>query len=175
MNQANFPGPNPSEHPEVADNPEAMQPATEASKQALLDLIATNPADDRTLAFAEEAKGRIQTTNFPEDVFPRLASIRRVEWPDNTYGKQLVTNYSIVASPDGPQIEKHVHTFDPSTELANIDTNANDGSSLLTSALIRMRAQRASSTDEDELGLSFVSEAETKALIALLEEAHPLS
>lgn len=173
-------------HPEIKDNPEAMQPATEATKQALLDLITTkseggyssqSEVSSRSLVFTEPKRGTISVTKFVDgasrDDPQRTASIRRVEWPGKLYGEQFVTNYFILKTPDGLQMEKHSHTSDPGKELLDSNDKPVEIYKAALNGIAKIAELRKAQAEEDELGLSFVSEQEAKALIALVEEAQP--
>ena len=185
MSPEDFTNPNHSNHPEVVDNPEAMQPASEATKQALLDTVTTKSEGgydfgsevSRTLVFPEAERGTVSVARFRDgaskDDPSRMARIHRVEWPAKVYGEQLITNYFVVNSPDGLQMEKHSHTFDPDKELLDDSATLEDTGVAATNGLAKILAMQKSQAVEDELGLSFVSEAEAKALLALVEEAQP--
>lgn len=175
--------PNHQTHPEVTSNPEAMQPATEATKHALLDAITVKSAGghdcgsevSRTLLFDDDRKGTVGVTRFRDgaskDNPSRMAHIHRVEWPGKLYGEQLITNYFIINSPDGLQMEKHSQTSDPDKELLKGGATLDEARTAATNGLARIIALRKAQADEDELGLSFVSEEEAKMIFGLVEEA----
>lgn len=173
-------------HPEITNAPEAMQPATEATKQALLDLITEKSKDgysfdgevsSKSLVFDEPAKGTISIAKLidgaSKDDPRRTARINRVEWPGKVYGEQLITNYFLLNTPDGLQIEKHSQTFDPSTELLRSDATPEEGYRMAVNGLAKIVATREAHKAEDELGLSFVSELEAKNILSLIEQAQP--
>ena len=173
-------------HPEITDNPEAMQPATEATKQALLDLITSkseggfsSPTEvsSKTLLFTEPERGTISIARFVDgaskDDPSRMARVHRVEWPGKLYGEQFITNYFILKTPDGLQIEKHSQTFDPDKELLRDGATPEEGYQAAINGLAKITATREAHKSEDELGLSFVSEKEAKDILALVTEAQP--
>lgn len=173
-------------HPEITDNPEAMQPATEATKQALLDLIETKSeggyssdteVSSRTLLFDEPERGTISVARLVDGASkadPRqVARVHRVEWPGKVYGEQFITNYFILNTPDGLQIEKHSQTTDPDKERLIDDATPEEGYQAAINGLAKITATIEAHKTEDELGLSFVSEKEAKDIIALITEAQP--
>lgn len=175
--------PNHHYHPEVASNPEAMRPASEETKQALLDIVSSKSAGGyenstgvgRDLRFDDDRKGTIGVNRFRDgaslDDPSRLARITRIEWPGELYGKQLITNYFILNTPDGLQMEKHSQTSDPRKELLSDNASLADIFNAAQSGLARIAELRKAQAIEDELGLSFVSEEEAQALLSLVEEA----
>lgn len=185
MSPEDFTNPNHNNHPEVSVNPEAMLPATEGTKQALLDTVTAKSEGgydfgsevSKTLRFPEPERGTVSVARFRDgasrDDPSRMARIHRVEWPGKLYGEQLITNYFVLNSPDGLQMEKHSHTFDPDKELLDDSATLEDVAVAATSGLAKIVAMQKSQAVEDELGLSFVSEAEAKELLALVEEAQP--
>jgi len=171
-------------HPEITNAPEAMQPATEATKQALLDLITEKSkggysfdgeVSSKTLVFDEPDKGTISIAKLidgaSKDDPKRTARICRVEWPGKVYGEQLITNYFLLKTPDGLQIEKHSHTFDPSTELLRSGATLEESIKMALNGLAKIVATREADKAENELGLSFVSELEAKNILSLIEQA----
>lgn len=175
--------PNHQPHPEVTSNPEAMQPATEETKQALLDVVTAKSAGGyenssgvgRTLRFDDDTKGTIGVNRFRDgaslDDPSRLARVTRVEWPGKLYGEQLITNYFIVNSPDGLQMEKHSQTFDPNKELLKEGATLDEIGVAATNGLAKIIELQKAQAVEDELGLSFISEEEAKMVLELVEEA----
>ena len=175
--------PNHSPHPEVTANPEAMQPATEATKQALLDAVTAKSAGgydsgsevSRTLRFDDDRKGTVSVARFRDgaskDDPSRMARIHRIEWPGKLYGSQLITNYFIVNSPDGLQMEKHSQTFDPDKELLKEGATLEEIGVAASNGLAKIIELQKAQAVEDELGLSFISEEEAKMVLGLVEEA----
>ena len=172
-------------HPEITDNPEAMQPATEKTKQALLDLVREKSRgghDDGTcilksLAFDDLTKGTLNINSYRENASRdnpnRLVGIHRAEWLAELYGERLITNYFILKTPDGLHIEKHTQTSNPRKEWLDDSATMEDVYHAALNGMAKIAELKKAHAAEDELGLSFVSEQEAKVLLSLVQEAHP--
>jgi len=173
-------------HPEITSSPEAMQPATEVTKRAMLDLItekskggysSEQEVSSKTLVFDEPAKGTIGIARLVDgasrDDPRRIARVHRVEWLGKVYGEQFITNYFLLSTPDGLQIEKHSQTFNPDTELLSSNVTPKEKYRMALNGLAKIAATREAHQAEDELGLSFVSEQEAKNVLSLIEQAQP--
>ncbi|MEI7683108.1 MAG: hypothetical protein WCJ24_02295, partial [Candidatus Saccharibacteria bacterium] len=158
-------------------------PATQQTKQALLDVIIDKSEGGlefgettmKTLKFVQPERGTLTVSKYrkgeSKDDPNRLGQVMRVEWPGKLYGEQLITNYFILNSPDGLQMEKHSHTSNPSKEMLGSDATLDDVYSSAINGIAKIGQMRESQTLEDELGLSFVSEAEARDILALVQEA----
>jgi hypothetical protein len=172
-------------HPEVSDNPEDMFPASEHTKQSLLDEVNNKldgiPEDhNRTaigLSFPEPERGTLTVERYKEGTNSndarRVALIHRIEWPGKLYGERLIANFFLLRSPDGLQMEKFTTRESPTArahQSDSLDEVQQKARELLASIPDIREAQAA----ERELGLSFVSERDAKDLLALLIEAQPI-
>lgn len=95
----------------------------------------------------------------------RIGSIHRVERPspDSDSGQRLITNYSIDANHFGVlELRKHSHSFGPE--------DIRGASSDWHTIGHQIAQQAEAEASEDDIGLSFVSEAEARRLIALITE-----
>jgi len=162
-----------------------MQPPTDATKQTLLNLVREKAQGGyehggrtgKSLVFDDPAKGTIGVSTFAEgtslDNPNRMVGINRVEWLGKVYGEQLVTNYFVLKTPDGPHIEKHSHTFDPSKEMLRSGATPKQALAAALNGLQKITEMQRAAKEEDALGLSFVSEQEAKSLVSLVQEAQP--
>lgn len=175
-----------NDHPEVLANPELMQPP---EQETIADLVfAIMQKTDHKDYLPNGEKGadlhRVNETMGAATVYlkkkgtdrndpKRIAQVHLRKRVGST-GSTVITNYFVLSIPDGLHIEKH-------SQMSNNDNILREGASMEE---IRLSAQQgiemiqktiASDREEDELGLSFVSEAETRGLVTLLEGLEPYS
>lgn len=90
-------------------------------------------------------------------------------------GNEVITNYFILDTPDGLQIEKYSlisnieETVKKLGAIATIDETIDD----VLQSIARINDLEKSYAAQDELGLSFVSEQEARDLLHLLDDLEP--
>ena len=170
-------------HPEVASNPEAMKRAEQVTLRHLLHVI-TDKA-----RYGYERDGRQGVDLHRPGEFTGVATVYRIEKgtsSDNPNrvgqihrgelvgdnGDKVITNWFILDTPDGLQIEKHSQTSNQNEMLGNKATLEDIYHSAVSGIAKIAELQKAHSA-EDELGLSFVSEQEARELLIFLDPLEP--
>jgi hypothetical protein len=176
------------DHPEIASDPEAAQPAQQKTIKSLLDAI-TNKTTHFTSPYDYDGKKSISTHRPGESVC--AATLERFEkgvssdHPDcvgqvtrSTYDggidKVVWENYFIIDIPDGLHIEKRSHSQDSDNYLK---VGASWEQFIGSIAALRedIRSIKESEPIENELGLTFVSEKEANDLLAFIDPLEPFS
>lgn len=171
-------------HPEVAENPEAMQPAEQVTLRHLLGEV-TNKSkggyeDDESfmadLHYPDSEYGAATITRFKDgasrDDPARLAGIHCSSDVGNE-GDRVHTNYFILKTPDGLHIEKHSHNSNYRREMPSMDASIEEIGASALQGIQRINEMQEAQKVEDELGLSFVSEQEARQLLELLDATEP--
>lgn len=174
----------PSGHPEVDENPEYMMPATSVTKDALLmaafdkvSLPAKNELwkarkfshDDSasTVTVLRYSDGKCRQD--PQRIVQILISPK--EHSENAETPR--TSYSVSSSPDGLQIKQSVGVR---SVFGRLGKTVTENGGIIASGSIdlnALKARKAAESIENELGLNFVSEAQTKQVIKIVVDARP--
>lgn len=93
-------------------------------------------------------------------------------------GSTLSTKYHIFQTPDGLEIKRYTEAIERTNEL-KLNPTPQDKLEFVTKALRDRKktnqAVKAARSDEDHLGISFVSEQETKDLLSFVNQLVPRS
>ncbi len=190
MKQENYINSSDDIYSEVTDTSETIQPATEVTKQALLDLITEKSKDgytfekevmSKTLFFDKPTKGTIGIAKSADDVL-KDSSIEhpaytvRVEWSqwlnEDVYNKFSILNYSIFDTSDGLKIEKFHQNLQHYNESLRPDLIPED--KFVVNGLARaIKTHKTTDQLNNKPHNNFVSEKETKNLLSLIEQAQP--
>ena len=167
------------QHPELGVRDKDQEPATTASKQALYDLIQTkvgpcaSPAFMRSRTFTTPDKAvTISATTLRPGV---KRNGDRIATVTSTTAQHEKTKITVTDSPDGLQLSKKITTQETTPRivggLAWGQTASLFGEGYFDPTTRQARAE--ADAFENELGLHFVSEAETRGWITLLGSAQP--
>lgn len=172
--------PNHQPHPEVTSNPEAMQPASEATKKALLDAVTAKSAGgtvigysvNRSLFNGKDPKAVLLVAKFEEGKdITDARRIGQVYFPRGLDGgSDGATSYFLVRIPDGLHIERSTPVVPPTLEEAGVSVDSSRADLLLAGMKIGIQKAEAERL-EREMGLDFVSEEEAKIVLGLVEKA----
>lgn len=168
-------------HPEINANPEAMQPATEATKKALLEVVAVKAVGGTVIGASvnrslfeteEDPKATLMVATFEKG--SDTSDSRRlgqVHFPRGLHGdSDSPTNYFLVRIPDGLHIEKSTPVKLPNLEEAGVSIDSSREDLVLAGMKIG-RDKAIAVLLERELGLDFVSEEEAKTVLGLVEKS----
>ncbi len=173
-----------SKHPEVADNPELMQPP---DQNTIADLVLTimEKTDHKKyrpdgsigadLHRPNERMGAATVMLLKvgtDKTDPKRIALVHLRKPSGSKGTTMITNYHVLSIPDGLHIEKHLQTSNDKDILRD-NASMEDIRIAAQQGITRIQETIKSHEEEDQLGLSFVSEAETRGLITMLEGLEP--
>lgn len=184
MRPEDFSNPNSSNHPEVSGATLEMQLPEQVTLRHLLHEITNKTSDG--IDYGNGTTGA--DLRYP-DPQTGAASVMRIEKGTNRSdprrvglihhrekvgdsGDQVITNYFILDTPDGLQMEKHNQTSNPNKMLSDRATPEEDLLATLSGLAKSAELQKAHAI-EDELGLSFVSEQEARDLLGFLDQLEP--
>ena len=181
MSPEDFTNPNQSNHPEVSGATLEMQRPEQVTLRHLLHEITDKTKDGidfgngsvgADLHYPDQQTGAASVTRFEKgtsrDNPDRVGLIHRRERVGNN-GDRVITNYFILDTPDGLQMEKHSHTSNP-REMLDARATPEEGMLAALSGLAKIAELQKAHAVEDELGLSFVSEQEARDLLGLLDQ-----
>lgn len=164
-----------------------MDPASTTTKKALQDIIAEKTPGDfndqgevwTSVYFDTAAEGKIGLSRIKKgtsrDDPSRVARISRTDTLLNPLEPKITTNYFLQETPDGLNIEKDVFAppnrleFDPE-EFAELSEYF--GAAVLAT-YEEVVNQDEVKTIENEVGMSFVAEAEAQRLLTEIRESQP--
>jgi hypothetical protein len=168
-------------HPEVTTSPEAMQRPRQTTLRNLMQIITDKTQDEREKN-GEKAKSLVGPGEFMDAATATVRTITKGTRTDHTEyvgqihreervgndGDTVFTNWFILDTPDGLHIEKHVHA-DNLEEYFKVHSSSEELYLSLLGRFKELAELEKASAEENELGLSFVSEQEARELIAFLE------
>lgn len=186
MTPEDFTNPNNGNHPEVTGATLEMQRPEQVTLRHLLSDITnltgtTNGYEFDTytgvsMHYPDSAYGTASIRRFKDraslDDPNRLAGITHIDRVGDN-GDEVITNYFILDSPDGLQIEKHSHTANPSKDMLQEGASLDEIGVAALNGIARIAEMKKSQAVEDEMGLSFVSEQEARDLLKLLSDTVP--
>ena len=189
MSPENIPGgESKSIHPEVIEDIEATIPATEQSKQALVEAIDDQLAGKSTREFkGEVSKGRDMRDpdGNPLSVWryldgrENMATVTHTVWIDGRPdGANSRTNYHIKRIPDGLSVEKFYHeesAAERKKQFGDLSGDPAKAIEAIEGKIAELSQMVAAQQDERELGLTFVSERDVKNITQLIKSATPSS
>ncbi len=164
MNPENFINP-PKSHPEIDSNPEAAMRASQETLYTLLEciggelLLASEPIHYSSKIFPKGTLGKAQ----PEAI-GHILQCETTNGSDTTVN----TNYYILATPDGLHIEKNAGLYESIIIGHGGPVCGKERAEKLGRIMSSYKAREESRKLQNELGLSFVSEAEAQGLIDIL-------
>lgn len=165
--------------PEVADNPEAVQPAEQLTLQHLLAVITDKSKDGigqsgERVAYLHapgEKAGAATVWQIPIGTYrdhPEcIGRINRLQNVDND-GGQIGTDYYILKKPKGLDIEKFIKPYNAPKDFRKIKMSPQDKARFATEGLRMIAASLQS-----EITKGAVSEQETRSLLTLLDPLVP--
>lgn len=175
------------QHPEVAENPEAAMPASEQSKRDLLEAIDGQLERRSTregFNTGEVRKGRdlVDASGNPLTVTRylsgrednRVADVIQTVFP--TEGGREVNRYEISKIPDGLSVEKLFHSWGASDSAGIVTELPRDPKAVIEAIddqVAKLNEMVAAQEQERELGLTFASEKDVKAITQIIQEARP--
>jgi hypothetical protein len=184
MTPEDFTSPNNGNHPEVSGTPLEMQRPEQVTLRHLLSDITNISANGYehsdsigiSVHYPDSQYGAASIRRFKDrasrDDPNRLAGITHIDRVGDN-GDEVITNYFILDSPDGLQIEKHSHTSNPSKEMLREGASLDEIGAAALNGLAKIAEMKKSQVEEDEMGLSFVSEQEARDLLKLLSDTVP--
>ncbi|HSX45139.1 MAG TPA: hypothetical protein VLF39_03500 [Candidatus Saccharimonadales bacterium] len=175
----------PSKHPEIDDSLEAMQPVTEATKTALVELVSNKVGELLPKTIWKSRK--LQRPNHYAEIInvmrygptasrnPAGKVIEVSVYHDSSDQPEfLKTTFTVSESPDGLQMSRQTKLHKPIMSLGQWAQAKSIASVLGTNESQKLQAEREDQSLENELGLSFVSEADAQEVMTIVSEAHPI-
>ena len=185
MISENFPGGGNSNHPEVTGNLLETKHAEQVTLRHLLGVITDKSKDgfdrgDRLAADLHrpgENVGAATVYRFVEGADKNDPTrVGQIHISENvgTNGDSVITNYFILGTPDGLEIEKRGQTMNYNEMMLPLGATVDEIRAASLRGLQRVRETIATQAEEAELGLSFVSEQECRDLLTLLDDTEPV-
>jgi len=190
MSPEDFTGKSKTSHPE-AQNPSELQTANQDILTELLSLVAERTADgiwradawgfggdgvEQSLEITTGERGIIQLNDYRGGSLDwsrnHLAKITVTRWVNIPGGKGFYTEYNLSRSPDGLRIDKTQGASLPDESL--IGMSKREVEALIAEIKDRVDKENIGKHEENELGLTLVSQQEAEDLLAEIAKASPI-